>query len=67
MCHGCQERTQTCHGSCDRYREEQAENVAAQQKSKETGMISGYIKDSVNKTRGSNGGLIRNYRPKGRR
>lgn len=67
-CYECEEHTETCHGSCEKYLGEREKTIAeTEPKKKEKAMIGGYISDSVKKVRKSRPGRIKDYRPKGRR
>lgn len=66
-CYGCKENTPICHGVCSRYLEEKAKHEREAEKvRKEREILGEYISESVRKTTGSRGQLIKNYRPKGR-
>jgi len=67
-CHDCQIRTPTCHGNCSKYNGEKQKYAEGAKPAKtRTTMLNDYIACSVEKTRGSKGYKIKNYRPtKGR-
>ena len=67
-CYGCVENTPTCHSVCSRYLDEKAKHDrAADAARRESTILGEYISESVRKTTGSRGQLVKNYRPKGRR
>ena len=67
-CYRCEQHTESCHMVCERYLEEREKLRADIEPGKtENAMIGGYISDAVRKVRKSRAGLIKNYRPKGRR
>ena len=67
-CYGCVENTPTCHSTCSRYLDEKAKHDReADAARRESTILGEYISESVRKTTGSRGQLVKNYRPKGRR
>lgn len=67
-CYGCGENTPTCHSTCSKYLSEKSKHDLEADEARRVSTILGeYISESVRKTKGSGGQLIRNYRPKGRR